>query len=71
VVAANKIDAVDDEHRVRSLEGRAKELGLPFFRISGVSGEGVGDLLETVWRLLAAERESSKALVTDGARSDR
>ena len=37
IVAANKIDAVDDDRRASTaLEQRATELGLPFFRISGV-----------------------------------
>ena len=56
VVAANKIDVVDDEMRVVSLERRAAELGLPFFRISGVTGAGVSGLLEAAWRQLASAR---------------
>ncbi len=40
LVAANKIDAVDDEERVKSLAKRARKLKLPFFRISGVTGVG-------------------------------
>src|SRR5437868_7544225 len=32
LVAANKMDAVDDEARVKDLENRAKKLKLPFFR---------------------------------------
>lgn len=58
VVAANKMDAVDDMSRVESLARRSAELGLPFFRISGVSGAGVPELLEAVWRGLAGKRES-------------
>src|SRR5688572_18400265 len=45
VVAANKIDALDDEARVKALEKRARALKLPFFRISAVTGAGVPDLL--------------------------
>src|SRR5437762_5023916 len=44
IVAANKIDALDDEQRAKRLERRAKKLGLPFFRISGVTGAGVPEL---------------------------
>src|SRR2546427_3103352 len=44
LVAANKMDAVDDDTRVTALERRASQLRLPFFRISGVSGAGVPDL---------------------------
>ena len=57
IVAANKMDAVDDERRVKSLERRARTLKLPFFRISGVTGEGVLALLEAAWTRLAATRE--------------
>ena len=59
LVAANKIDAVDDDGRVRGLARRAAQLGLPFFRTSGVSGSGVPELLEETWRRVVAERESS------------
>jgi GTPase len=57
IVAANKIDALDDEERAVALANRASELGLPFFRISGVTGAGVPELLEAAWRELAAARE--------------
>ncbi len=40
IVAANKIDALDDESRVDALARRAAALKLPFFRVSGVSGAG-------------------------------
>jgi hypothetical protein len=56
LVAANKIDALDDESRVQTLSERASELGLPFFRISGVTGEGVAALLEGVWQPVATAR---------------
>ncbi len=58
LVAANKMDAVDDEARVTGLERRASALGLPFFRISAATGSGVPELLEAVWRLLAFSRTS-------------
>jgi GTP-binding protein len=49
LVVANKIDALDDPARVQALERRARELELPFFRISAVTGEGVPQLLEAAW----------------------
>jgi GTP-binding protein len=52
LVAANKIDAVDDRDRVVRLERRARELGLPFLRISAATGEGLPELLEAMWRQL-------------------
>ena len=57
IVAANKIDAVHDEAPVQALSDRAGQLGLPFLRISGVTGAGVSELLEAVWRQLASARE--------------
>jgi GTP-binding protein len=59
LVAANKIDALDDESRVYELSRRARALGLPFFRISAVTGTGVPELLEAVWNGLMAARASS------------
>jgi GTP-binding protein len=65
LVAANKIDAVDDAARVSGLEKRAKKLKLPIFRTSGVTGEGVAALLEAAWsrvaRARALEAEASAA----------
>src|SRR3989454_3208066 len=56
IVAANKMDAVDDDTRVTALERRASQLRLPFFRISGVSGAGVPDLLQAMWDRLGGPR---------------
>ena len=61
IVAANKMDAVDEPDRVRALEERAAALGLPFFRISGVTGEGVPALLEAMWQDLAAPPAEHRA----------
>jgi GTP-binding protein len=52
IVAANKMDAVDDTGRIGALERRAAELGLPVLRISGVTGEGLPELLEMMWQRL-------------------
>ena len=59
IVAANKVDAMDDAKGAKDLEKRAKKLKLPFFKISGVTGEGVPALLEAAWKHLAAEREAA------------
>jgi len=63
LICANKVDALDDEERAAAVERRAKELGVEFFRISGVTGAGVPQLLEAVWRELAATREAEAARV--------
>jgi GTP-binding protein len=49
IVAASKIDALGDPVAVTRLEAHARALSLPFFRISGVTGEGVGEVLEAAW----------------------
>jgi GTPase len=59
LVAANKMDAVDDPSRVDALARRSNELGLPFFRISGATGSGVAGLLEASWARLADARAST------------
>jgi GTPase len=65
LVAANKMDAADDEQRVKDLEKRAKKLRLPFFKISGVTGHGLPALLEAVWTHLAAAQERHAAVHTE------
>jgi GTPase len=59
IVVANKIDARDpaDDADIKALEKRAKKLKLPFLKVSGVSGQGVPELLEAMWRGLAASRQ--------------
>ena len=55
LVAANKIDAADPDDAngdVAGLARRAETLGLPFFRVSGVAGTGLPELLEAVWKRL-------------------
>jgi GTP-binding protein len=61
IVVANKIDALDADHddAVAALAKRAAELDLPFLRASGVSGQGIPELLEAMWRGLAASRQSA------------
>ena len=64
LVAANKMDAATDESLVASLETRAGELGLPFFRISAVAGTGLQPLLEASWAILAEARAVQAATVS-------
>jgi len=61
LVAANKMDAATDETLVASLETRARDLGLPFYRISAVAGTGLQPLLEAAWTVLAEARAAQKA----------
>ncbi|MEA2817928.1 MAG: GTPase [Rhodospirillaceae bacterium] len=59
IVVANKMDTVDpsNDEDVVALGKRASELGLPFLRVSGVRGQGGPDLLEAMWKGLAASRQ--------------
>lgn len=63
LVVANKIDAATDESLVASLRSRAKELGLPFYKISAVAGTGLQPLLEAAWAVLAEARAAQKAAI--------
>ena len=59
IVAASKIDAVDDESRVTAVAKRAAELKLPFYRVSAATGAGIQELLEAMWQRLAASRQTA------------
>jgi GTPase len=66
IVAANKMDAVGPggdatADGVVRLAARAAAHGLPFFRISAVTGAGIPELLESMWGHVASERESAHA----------
>lgn len=54
IVAANKIDALDDPGRLDALVAHVRKLGLPCLPISGATGRGVSALLEAVWQHVAA-----------------
>jgi GTP-binding protein len=49
LVAANKIDVLDDPTRLERLRAHVAARGLGLFPISAVTGEGVPALLEAVW----------------------
>ena len=53
VVAANKIDALDEPARLERLRDHVEARGLLFFAVSAATGEGVPALLEAVWQAIA------------------
>jgi GTP-binding protein len=53
VVAANKIDALDDPDRLARLEAHARERGLEVYAVSAATGDGVPRLMEALWRHVA------------------
>jgi GTP-binding protein len=56
LVAANKIDALDDPGRLSRLAGQVQTIGLPLYPISAVTGEGVPALVEAIWRAVEDAR---------------
>ena len=57
-VVANKIDALEDDSRLRSLEEAAQDLGLSFFAVSAATGEGCAEMVRDLCRRIAAARAS-------------
>ena len=53
----------------RALEKRAKKLKLPFLKVSGVSGQGVPELLEAMWKGLAPSRQPAGSSASSGPSS--
>ncbi len=58
IIAANKIDALDDPDRLKRLTKHAKKLRVPIFPVSAVTGAGMKELIEAMWREVA-ERTTS------------
>jgi GTP-binding protein len=54
IVAANKIDALDDRGRLERLDAHARQLGVGVYPVSAATGEGVAALLEAIWRAIAS-----------------
>ncbi len=54
VVAANKVDALDEPARLDRLRQHLLPAGIPLYAVSAVTGEGLPMLLEEVWKKLVA-----------------
>jgi GTP-binding protein len=73
LVAANKVDALDEPERLERLQTYLRERGIPLYAVSAASGEGLDPLLEAVWREVVAAREREAAAVPlkdDAGRED-
>jgi GTPase len=55
LVVASKIDVAQDPERVEAIEKRAAEAGLPFLKISSVTGEGIEQLKARMAEAVFAE----------------
>lgn len=56
VVAANKIDALDDPSRLERLRVHLQDVGVPLYAVSAATGEGLPLLLEAAWKKLVAKK---------------
>jgi GTP-binding protein len=68
VVAANKIDALDDPERLDRLRQHLKAIGVPLYPVSAATGDGLPLLLEAVWKKLAAN--TVRAIEDRGSKID-
>ena len=58
IVAANKIDALDDPTRLERLQTDLQQRRIPLYAVSAATGEGLTPLLEAVWKELARRMET-------------
>jgi GTPase len=72
IVVASKIDVLDEPDRAARLKARADSLSMPFYAISGVTGEGVDRLLEAAWERVSHARDDRTLApgTADGSRPD-
>ena len=71
LVAANKIDALDEPERLERLRGTCPQLGFALTCIGESPGEGLPLLLEAVWRGIAAARRRTSGHRTHERRASR
>ncbi|MDO9222833.1 MAG: GTPase ObgE [Caulobacter sp.] len=67
ILALNKVDAIDAEARAEKAAALAEAAGSPPMLISGVSGEGVQDLLRATFKAVKAHRAVETAGATNAA----
>jgi len=63
IVAATKIDALTDRSGLDALKKQMVALDVPLFEISAVTGAGMAELLEAMWRFLAAAQPEHASAV--------
>ena len=65
IVAANKMDALDDPSRLEHLRGHLQGSGVPLYPVSAATGDGLPLLLEAVWKALEARGETRAPTATE------
>jgi GTP-binding protein len=61
IVAANKIDALDEPARLARLRDHLQRQGIPLYAVSAATGEGLDTLLEALWREVASARDRASS----------
>lgn len=59
IVAANKMDALDDPDRLDSLRRWLEPRGIALYPISAATGDGLDDLREAIWKAVAETTTST------------
>ena len=62
LVAASKMDALDEPERLSRLEQHLQSAGVPLYPVSAATGQGLDALLEAVWREVARAREEGRSI---------
>src|SRR3954469_19819691 len=57
IVAANKIDALDEPARLERLRAHLQRAGIPLYAVSAATGEGLPALVEAMWQQIAAHAQ--------------
>lgn len=68
LVAANKLDALDDPGRLDRLASYLQSASIPLYPVSAATGEGLDRLLEALWREIARARQRGPAASDDAER---
>ncbi len=58
IVVATKIDAAQDEKRIKAIERVAKKRKLPFYKISSVTGQGIDALKRAMAEAVLAPEDT-------------
>ncbi len=66
IVAANKIDALDEPERLERLRTHVEQLGLPFHAVSAATGDGLPALLEAMWPYVAERLAAEQLALEEG-----
>jgi GTP-binding protein len=61
IVALNKIDAVTEPKKIEKLKRHIQKKGFEFIALSAVSGAGLKELVELLWREVEAQRKAKSA----------